>query len=125
MYVQGYKKGAHDALAKLDEEMARQARAAYASASVDDEKAAAAAVRQELDRLTRVQYRCVATRLLAGSGGQRAARAPARSRGIVAGRLKLGLATRPQWLVLHPLPDQAHEPKRPYSTACFTRPASH
>jgi hypothetical protein len=47
-----------DALDKIDRELERQARVAYADAALEDEKRRAAAAAEELDRLAQRQYRC-------------------------------------------------------------------
>ena len=49
--TQGYRKGAADVLSKLDSEVAKQARAAFAEVSLAEESAKATAVSRELQRL--------------------------------------------------------------------------
>lgn len=57
IYQEGYKRGASEAVAKMDTEVERQARAAYAHAVVEDERKHTEALREQIDRLRKAQYR--------------------------------------------------------------------
>ena len=59
--MQGYRRGATDTLARLDDELAKQARAAFAASALAEEAAKAAFVEGELQRVaSEARKRCVA-----------------------------------------------------------------
>ncbi len=55
--AQGYTRGSEEALARIDDEVTRQARAAYAAAIVEEEARKGASVEQEASRLGKAYYR--------------------------------------------------------------------
>ncbi len=55
--LQGFKRGSEDALNRIDSEVERHARTAYARALLEEEERRASAVKQELARLGKSYYK--------------------------------------------------------------------